>query len=264
MLIDIHGHIGQRTPGAAPPARIATYAGVCGIDRVLVSNRDAASEPPGAANADEADANVTCLNACREQERLAPLYWVRPGFADSNIHATAGALLSEPFVGTVFAPADNGYDLADPRLDPYLALLGKIGRPVLFCIGADERSAPSKVHERGRRLPDVPIVLCACGAPAAQRTAALDVVRYALQRADARLYLDTSHADADEICTAVRTVGSDRVLFGSHAVSYGELHIPRHVALLDELRQTLIPEELTQVLGGNAMRLFGLSPKSET
>ena len=262
MLIDVHGHFGQRIAGVAPPARISTYAGVCGADLVLVSNRDAASEPAGAANLDEAEANLACLSACREHSHLVPLYWVRPGLADSNVNALAGALLTEPFAGVVFAPTDNGYDVADPRLGPYLALLAKVGRPVLFCIGADERTAPHKIHDRGRRYPSLPIVLCPCGAPAGQRAAALDAVRYAIQRNDAQLYLDTSHADADEVCTAVRTVGAERVLFGSNAVHYGESHIPRHIALLEELRAALVPEEFQQVAGGSAARLFGLSPQA--
>ncbi len=257
MRIDVHGHFGHKTAGAAPPGRVATYAGVAGFDSVLVSNRDAASESAGAANLDEADANAACLAACRGHDRLLPLYWVRPGRADSHVPTMVGALTTEPFVGLVFSPGDNGYDVRDPLLDEYLGMAARIGRPVLFCVGGDERSAPKGVYERGRQHPTLPIVLCACGAPKAQRAAMLEVVRHAWQRSDARLYLDTSHANREEICAAVRTVGAEHVLFGSNAVSYGEAHLPRHLALLEELREALVPEEYEQVVGGSASRLFG-------
>lgn len=262
MLIDVHAHIGHSTPGIAPPARVATYAGVCGVDYVLVSNGDAALDPPGAADLDETDANVACLAASRAHPRLLPVYWVRPGRADSHVPALAGALASEPFVAVTFCPARSGFDAADRLLDRYLAAVAAARRPALFCIGTDERAAPAKVYEAARRHPRLPVVLCHCGRPQAQRAAGLDVVRHACQRADANLYLDTSHAGADGIRAVVRAVGADRVLFGTDAPSHGDAHIPRHLALLEELRQTLPPQEFQQVTSGNAMRLFSLPQRA--
>ncbi len=260
MLIDVHGHIGRDTP----PARVATYAGVCGVDWVLVSNRDAAVEPPGAANADETDANVACLEACRARVHLVPLYWARPGRVDSNLHALVGALESEPFAGVVFCPAEGGFDVSDRQLEPYFSVLGAVGCPGLFCIGRDPRAAPAKVYEQARRQPKTPIVLCGCGAGEAERAAALDVARHAQRRRDADLYVDTSHSGAAEIRTAVEVLGAERVLFGTDAISYGDSHVPRHIALLEELRSSMSRADLEQVAGANAARLFGLrKPKSK-
>ena len=257
MLIDVHGHIGQNTPDTEPASRVSTYAGVCNLDYVLVSNRDGAYTKDGAANLDETAANVACLEACRAYTRLAPLYWVRAGRLDSNANAMAGALATEPFAGALFSPADVGFDAADPELDAYLEVLARGGRPALFCIRDDDRAVPTKVHQLGQRHRRVPLILCPCGGPSL-RAAVVDVVGAAQRKQDATLYLDTSHAGPAEVAATIDAVGVDRVLYGSDACHHGDAHIPRQIALLDELRQTLGPESFAQVAGGNAARVFRL------
>lgn len=262
MLIDVHGHIGQATPDTEPASRVSTYAGVCNLDYVLVSNRDGACIPAQAANLDETDANVACLAACRTLARLAPLYWVRVGRLDSNANTMAGALATEPFAGALFSPADVGFDAADPQLDAYLEVLARGGRPALFCIRGDDRAAPTKVHALGQRHRRVPLILCPCGEPS-RRAAVVDVVGAARRKQDANLYLDTSHAGVAEITASIDAVGADRVLYGSDACHRGEAHIPRQIALLDELRQKLSPESFAQVAGGNAARVFRLRTETD-
>lgn len=238
--------------------QVCRYAGAAGIDLVLVSNRDAAAWPRQAANVDEVDANLACLRVCRAAPRLAPLYWVRPGRLDSNIHAFAGALATEPFAGVVFAPAEGDFDAADPRLEPYLAVLAAVNRPAVFCVQADERALPAKVCHQAGRHAEVPMVLCLCGSGASERAATLDVACQARRRGSANLYLDTSHADAAEAHAAVRALGSDRVLFGSDALCGGDGHAARQTALLDALRKCLSATEFQQVAGASAARLFHL------
>ncbi len=258
MIIDVHGHIGYTTPGATRPAHVTTYAGVCNVDLVLVSNRDAASCPPGAADLDEAAANGACLDACRTYGRLAPVYWIRPGRTDSHVPALVGALQMEAFVAAMLAPAANDYEPDPHLLGPYLGALVLVSRPLLVCVSDDDRTAPAKLYALAAGHPRLPVVLCACGAGPGRRAELLDLVRRAVHREDARLYLDTSHATAEAIRQAVYAVGAERLLFGTHAVAYDDAHIPRHIALLDELRQALLPGEFAQVTGGNAARLLGL------
>lgn len=263
MLVDVHAHIALSSPGTASPERLAEYAQTCGFDTVLVSNRDAAIEPHEAANLDEAEANLACLEACRAHPRLAALYWVRPGQVDSNIHAVAGALKSAPFVGLLFSPAAGGFDAAARLLGPYLDLLARTGRAGLFCISADERAGPAKVYEQARRQPAVPIVLCICTGDAPQRAAAVDVVGHARKRGDANLYLDTSHATAAEIVSAVRVLGSERIVFGSNALCHGDGHAGQVTALLSELRNSLSPTDLQRATGEIAARIFQLGKPTD-
>ncbi|MEW6250838.1 MAG: amidohydrolase family protein [Planctomycetota bacterium] len=257
MRIDVHGHIGLAAAGAAPATRISLYASACRLDLVLISN-SAAAPPPAGGDTSEVEANVATLAACQAHPRLAALYWVRPGQLDSNVHAFTGALRTEPFLGAAFAPAEGGFDAADRLLDPYVAAVGAAGKPVFFCVSSDARATPGKIHELARRHPKVSIVLCLCGAAEAPRAAALDVVAYALRQQNADLYIDTSHAGAAEIATAVGAVGAERVLFGTDALRRGDAHVPRHITLLDELRSALPAAQLDLVVGGNAARLLRL------
>ncbi len=258
MLIDIHGHISTDTPAT----RVATYAGVANIDYVLISNRDAARVGDDARDWDEATANSATLAAAREHQRLRPLYWLRPGQVDSNIHAIAGALASEPFAGAQLAPAEVGVALSDGVLGAYLDTLALVEKPLAICIGNDNLTIPDDAYELARSHPRVPIVLCGCNASTERRNEMADVVRWTSQRNDADLYLDTSHATAPGIAAIVSAVGAERVLFGTNALSYDDTHLPRHIALIDELRATLSPADAETVLSQNAARIFG-NPQSE-
>lgn len=258
MLVDVHAHIGNLSADAARPARVALYAGTCGLDAVLVSNRDAAAEPRGAANRDEADANAECLSMCRAQPRLVPLYWVRVGQFDSHPDTMTGALATELFAGVVFAPSANRYEIDHAALAPYLAAIERSGRPALFCITDHPGGAANRVLDLATQYPRVPIVLCCCGGSPEGRAAILDAAGQARKRKTADLYVDTSQADADGIRTAIQTLGADRVLFGTDALRHGDAHIPRTIALLDELRKTVPASDFELVAGGNAARLFGL------
>lgn len=254
MLVDVHGYFSQATS----PARLNSYARLCGVHTVLVANRAAASEPADAADLDEVDANRACLSACEAHPHLAPLYWVRPGRPDSNALTLTGALETSPFGGAVFSPAENGFDAADELLDPYLTALAHLGQPALFCYTDDERSAPARVYQQARRHRGVTFVLCNRGASQSQRAAALDVARQSLDQQDADIFLDTAHASEREIMVAIHALGPARVLFGTDAPAYGDSHVPRHIALLDELKRDLPPGSFQQVTYANAARVFGL------
>lgn len=256
MLVDIHAHYSS----ALPASRLSQYAGLTGLDLVLVSNRDAASDGEGACNLDEAAANLATLQHCQTYPRLAALYRIRPGRVDSNVHAMVGALATEPFFGVVLAPGEQGFDLADELLDSYLTALLPSRHPVVVCIANDERGTPEKAYALGRRHRRLPLVLCAAGADEQRSAGILNVVRDAAQRGDANLLLDTSHRSGDAVRRAIDTVGAERVLFGSDALSYQDAHVPRHIALLDELRKSLAPETFRLVMGENATRVFRLRP----
>jgi hypothetical protein len=254
MLIDAHGHIDAQTPAS----RLSTYAGVCRLDLVLVSNRDGASVPRGVPNLDEGVANQTTLDACEQHPRLRPLYWARPGLVDSRPQTLAGALAISPFLGAVFSPADNGYSFTDPSLDAYMQALATADRPAVLLYGNDEGASPSKAYELAQRHPKGLFILSAREPSPARWAEALDVVRRSIQKKDADLYLGTAHASADNVQTAVLAVGSERVVLGTNAMRDEKSHTPRHIALLEDLRQTLSGIDYRNVTGENAVRLFRL------
>ncbi|MBU0638970.1 MAG: amidohydrolase family protein [Planctomycetes bacterium] len=254
MVVDIHGHVSTHPPDEASPAALQAYAGAARLEHLLLSNRDAARSGSGYDH-HETDANVACLNVCSDNPRLVPLYWARPGQIDSNIHAFAGALASEPFAGVTFSPAANCYAADSPLLDPYLAVMDRLGLPGVFHTAPTPAAEPLAVYHLAKRHRQVALVLCdALTGP--NRSEALDLVRWARERSDAQLYLDTAHASVDEIVTAVEAVGAARILFGTDAPCHGPTHARRCLKLLDELRAALEPGDFARLTSANARRLF--------
>ncbi len=256
MVIDIHGHLGRPGQREAAAALLNEYIEACGIDRLLVSNLEAASAGPDAVNLDEATANVACLQACRQHKRWVPLYWVRPGQVDSNIHAFAGALSTEPFAGVVFSPVLNSFSADAGLLDPYLLVMGRLGVAGLFHVGSAQNARPATVYRLAKRHPSVPVVLYD---PAAHGlwAEALDVVGHAIDHENADLYVGTAHASIGEILAAVGGVGLERVLYGTDAPCHRSEHAARCGSLLDGLRAALPDESVRRIIGGNAAAVFG-------
>jgi predicted TIM-barrel fold metal-dependent hydrolase len=257
MLIDVHGHIGALGGRVFSIEWMRSYVELCGVQRVLVSNLDGAAVGDRPRDVDELDANVACLEVCRAHSFLAPVYWVRPGRLDSNIHAFAGALESEPFVGAFFSPPFNRFEADDTRLDPYLAALAKLGKPALVQVGVDDATRPERIHALGRRHPRTSIVLCNVAGNVHWKEA-LDVTARAKARDEARLLLETADATAADVVEAVQAAGADRVVYGSDATRLSERHGPRCREVLASLREALPPEERARVLGGTAGELFRL------
>lgn len=248
MTIDTHVHLGRLADRDYPLEALRRYLDECRIDRAIVSNLDAAASPRGARDLDEPDANLACLEAAQQEPRLAALYWVRPGRFDSNVQAFAGALDCEPFVGALFAPAQNGFEADSPRLDPHLTVLARFQRPAFFLAGRDDAAAPTRVYAAARRFPKVVFVLCG-SAPIAWNEC-LEAVQQSRQRQDARLLLATSHATLDDVRTAVATLGPEALLFGSGGPT------PGAAQLLRRLPDALDDRSRERVLAANAQALL--------
>lgn len=257
MRVDIHASFTQRHAHPVPPQRLVTYAGLCKLDRVLVVNRDAAAAA-NAADMPETDANVACLEACVKHPVLSPVYWLRPGRIDSHVYALAGALTEERFVAAYLDPEATGIPADDARLDAYLSVLVRTQRSLFLATAPQTRAEPGRAYALARRHPELPIVLLHGAADAGLHDAIMGAVGQAANRGDARLYLDTAFGTAASVAQAVGAVGVERVLFGSAALSYGDAHVPRHIAFFEDLRLLLDEHQRGRVLGGNALSLLGL------
>lgn len=256
MIIDVHGHIGAFADRSIVSERLIEFVESGCVDRVLISNLDAASHGDGAQDIHEADANLACLDLHRTQPKLLPVYWVRVGRFDSDVHAYAGALDSEPFLAALFAPHRNGFGTDDPELTPYLAVLGDAKKPAIFLTDADEPARPTAVYTLAKRYPHIAFLLSGVSSGPAWREA-LDCIERSVLRRDARLYLESSNASADEMVEAIQVVGDDHLLFGSDAVTTDQ-HTESCKRLLSELREKTDRKVFQRVTSENACRLFGI------
>lgn len=258
MRIDCHAVFATAAPVAAPAVRIATYAGVCGLDLVLVANKDVATPSAGGASHDETAANLAALAASAENRRLAPIYWVRPGAPDSDPYAMVGALATEAFCGAMFSPSETAFDVSASLLGPYLDGLAAVSRPAMFRLCAADERQVAPLYAVARQWPQVAFVLCHADADESSRARLRDLARSARQRDDAAIYIDTAHCSSRDVQVQIHEVGVSRVVFGTNALAYNDAHAPRHITLLDELQRTMPTVELNRVLSQTAQALFGL------
>lgn len=255
MRIDTHCNIGRYGDRRFTTDELSTYLDQAGFDLAFVANLDAASRPMGAPDLDEVDANEACLTACRRDGRLRPLYWIRPGRRDSNVYAMAGALATEDFAGVIFSPARNDYAADAAILDPYMQMLARLGVPAVFCTNREDRNNSARLYALARRHPKTTLVLSGIASDVHFRDA-IEVAQRAKERNDARVYVNTSHASAEDIVRLVKAVGADHVLFASdwpHTRSDRALSAG---SIAEALRELLPAETCDRILSGNALHLF--------
>lgn len=231
-----------------------------GVDRLFVANLAAADVEHGGDDLDEPTANVAVLEFAMKHAFVSPLYWLRVGQFDSNLHAVAGAMASEPFVGAVLAPHWHGFRIDDVTVDPSFELLGRIQRPALVLASPSELARPAHVYAIARRHPRVPVVLCG-GASNTHLREALDVLQIAIEREDANLYLDTSGAAVGDIVSLIRKIGPERVLFSSGGRLGEPADEPGTHEWITELEQAIPAAQFVRVMSGNATKLFTLNPE---
>lgn len=254
-MIDLRVHFGRVGRCNVTADWLTHYQSACGLEQICVAHAGAATHEAGGENLDEAVANSALVSLARDHSSWRPLYWLRPGRLDSNVHAFAGAVQSEAFVGVVLAPHLTDFELDERLLSPYLAVAALRRLPVLVLVGRTETSRPSRVAALARRFPNAPFVLCSAGGGASW-SEAVDCVQRIQQRQDARLGLDTAGASQAEVQQAVAAVGPHSVYFASEAASDAESHIARAALLIKEIRAALGPADADCVLGANAARLL--------
>lgn len=254
MIIDIHGHIGHLRERTTAEPYLDRYLDECRIARILLANLAASR---AATDSHEVDANLECLAACHQDPRRVPLYWVRPGRDDSLPTVMAGALSTEPFAGVFLAPTLDGYEMEAKLLDPYFAMLNRLSMPALVLAGREAPCTPGNIYTIARRHPTIPLIMV--GVPRNNTWhEAVAMVERSVRQFDALLLLATGIAASAEIQAAVRTLGSDRILYGSDATVLGEQHAHHCRTTLEMLREALPADAFLRITQGNARRLFRL------
>ncbi len=273
--IDCHAHVGSFEGYDLSEATLLSELDQGGVALALVSNIDGAAVPGKTRGLDEAAANRYCLELVRRHpDRIRGLLWARPEsgaaemlepFLNERLDPdVAHRWTDRVFVGIKLHPEMNGFEADDPRVDPYMELARRHRLPVVVhCDGTCEAASAARILALARRHPRVPVVLYHMGFGGPHEPA-IEAVACASSRGDAELYLETAQAPVEVVLEAVRTVGTDRVLFGTDATYFGEGHYERYSALRVALAGTLAQEELSRVMADNARELFRLSGDPST
>jgi len=264
-IIDIHAHIGSFKGYDLSTPTLMSNIERYGIRLALISNIDGA-ELSQTQNLDETKANQATVEHVRQYpEQLRGLVWARPqdGSPEKVEPFLQDSIATGPdqrvFVGMKFHPDMNHFHADDPRVDGYLRLCEKYQIPAVFHSGSDDssNSAPQKIYAAARRHPTVLIILYHMGF-LGPHGSAIAIVKEAIAKKDAQLYLETSQADPAAVLQAIKELGSERVLFGTDATYYGKEHYEKYEAMMGRLKNELSAEDFVKVVRGNAERLFRL------
>lgn len=265
-IIDIHAHIGSFKGYDLSTPTLLENIHRYGIRLALISNIDGA-DLPQTQNLDESKANqATAEHVRRYPDKFRGLVWTRPNDgAPAHVEpflrdSIATGPSKKIFVGMKIHPDMNDFPADDARVDGYLRLCEQYQIPAVFHSGSDDtsNSAPRKIYAVARRHPAVPIILYHMGFLGPHQSA-IAVVKEALKKGDAQLFLETSQANPTEVLRAIKELGSDHVLFGTDATYYGEAHYEKYEALMTRLQKELAAEDFVKVVRGNAERLFKLT-----
>jgi hypothetical protein len=258
-IIDVHAHIGSFRGYDLRTATLLDNLTRHAIRVALISNIDGAALPGTTQNLDETTANNITLATVRAYPGLLlGLAWARP--LDGNPQNLEAFLRDHGFVGVKLHPEMNHFPADDERVDKYLELCERYEVPAVFhCDRPGSNASPERIYAVARRHPSVPIILYHMSF-GGEHEAAINVVKEALQKGDANLFLETAQADPAAAVRAVRELGSRRVVFGSDATYYGASHYENYIALVDALHRELSADDFANVMHRNAEKLFKIAP----
>lgn len=244
MIIDLHMHLDDpnRTGLDVTAQDCVRSMDAGGVDAAVVMTL---SDLPGPNPA----AMELIADACqRYEKRLYGFIRLNPR-ADDAAQLLRTAVTRLGFRGLKQHPVST---LAHPSGEDTIALVraaGELGVPTLFHCGDEPLTTPLAIAGTAAACPDSTIILGHMGGYY-HVDEAIDVAEEY-----GNIILETSAMPyPDKIATAVARIGADRVVYGSDG--------PMSPPVLETRKVTtagLTDEQTALVLGGNAMRLLGVS-----
>ena len=222
------------------PQQLQSEMDEAGVELAVVSNISAIDEP--------VTANDEMAEWARRYPRLIPLVWATPGVSRP---ATVFDYLGMGFRGLKLHPTAGKYPADDRLIYPLLDVCREARVPALFHCASDEYSAPARFRRVAADYPDVPIILAHMNMFGSARDAV------AVAEDFNNVYLDTSWVRPERVVEAMRSVGADRVLWGTDAPLGGSGHYQRDRAR-EYLEKHATSMECEAVMWSNAACLFSL------
>jgi hypothetical protein len=252
MIIDADCHISPTPEGGNSIGidELLRRMDASGVDRALTW-----LQPPYRRQIDEANAYVH--RAMKDHpDRVLGFGWADPNLGVASAKDAVRRCIEQyGFFGVKLNGAQNSFYIDDPEVSlPVIEAIAATGRLLAFHVGADafEQTHPFRVAKIARRFPDLRILVVHMGG-----VGHADLTNAAIEFAGEcpNLTMIGSAARSGAILKAIRTLGADRVCFGSDT-PFEPMHVEvaRYNALVSELSDA----DGQKVMGGNIARLFGL------
>ncbi len=253
MIIDADTHI---SPTGEDAMAITFDELLRRMDRPGVDKALAWLRPPYMREIDESNAHV------HQAVQQHPDRILGFGRADPRLglnkakEAVKRCIYEYGFYGVKLNGAQNSYYIDDPKLAlPIVEEIAKTGKLLAFHVGTDayETTHPFRVAKIARMFPEVQILMVHMGGVAHH-----DLSNAAIEMAQecSNLTLVGSAVRTRAILKAIKTLGADRVCFGSDTpFELMHVEVAKYNALLDG---EVTSEEKQMVMAGNIARLMGL------
>lgn len=244
MIVDCHTHYAGRSFAHLRPGGLVESMDRYGIDHSVVFTLDGFFENYRRHN-DELAAFVA-----QHPGRLTGFCTVYPrdaGAAD-EVRRAVGEL---GFKGLKLHPWLQGFSPIEAYMEPVARACAELGVPIIFHDGTPPYSTPLQIATLAERHPDLTVILGHSGL--------LDLWPEALEagRRLENILLCLCGPPTSAMQMLVDAVPHQRILFGSD-IGFGADYQARH--RLEQVRALrLPPESLDAILGGNAIRLLGLT-----
>jgi predicted TIM-barrel fold metal-dependent hydrolase len=185
------------------------------------------------------EGNELVVDACRRHpDRLIGFATVNPWYGEAA-HDELRRAAAAGLRGLILHPPLQGVVLADDLADGVVAVAGELGLPVYVPTGTPVHSLPLQLTELARRFPAVRFLMGHMG----HTDFWIDSIPAVA--AAPNLYAEISYKQPHVIEDAVRTLGADRVVFGSDA-PFNDLRLELEKFLaadLDDRERALVGAE---------------------
>lgn len=253
MIIDADTHI---SPTGEDANAITIDELLWRMDRAGVDKALAWLRPPYMREIDESNAYVYQATQLYP-DRILGFGWADPRLGlDRARDAVKRCIEDYHFYGVKLNGAQNSYYIDDPRLSlPIVEEIAKTGKLLAFHVGTDafEATHPFRVAKIARMFPEMQILMVHMGG-----VGYADLSNAAVEMAQEcpNLTLIGSAVRAVAVLKAIKTLGADRVCFGSDT-PFALMHVElaKYNALLED---EVTPAEWQMVMAGNIARLMGL------
>lgn len=242
-IVDVHQHSGPwpfsgKWGGIEQNLR---YLELRGIDAAVISATEAIVD-------DMLAGNGRLAEDIAGHDSLYAYLTVNPRYLNLSQHEVETYQHHPRFVGFKVHTSYSATAMAEPRMADLFSLLEGQGKPLL--IHTWGAGAVRSLASLGERHPWLPIVVAHAGGDAWREM--IEAARHV-----PNLYLDfaLSSPERGRIERAVAALGPERIVFGSDATLFDPLYMLSCFAEAD-----IAAADRPLVMGGNALRVFGLEP----
>jgi predicted TIM-barrel fold metal-dependent hydrolase len=244
-IVDVHQHTG-RWPFAGKWGGIEQnlrYMERRGIDAAIVSSTEAIVD-------DMVAGNRRLAEDIAEHDSLYAYLTVNPRYLDLSRREIEAYRDHPRFVGFKVHTSYSDTAMGEPRMADLFAMLEEHGKPLL--IHTWGAGAVRSLAGLAQRYPQLPILVAHAGGDAWR-----EAIEVAQRNPNLHLDFAISSPERERIERAVAALGAERVMFGSDATLFDPLYMLSCFAEAE-----MAEHDRALVMGGNALRLFGLAAVS--